>query len=131
MGMFDYVRSSYNLGEEFTDRELQTKEIEKYIGGTMSHYWIDPAGQLFVTDYRDTHDLVENPQPALDEPKWWNPPFKYVPNGNHGTVSPVYLTDYVTVYPSNWKGEIEDWPRMRLHLIDGKLQDFKEIRRSK
>jgi hypothetical protein len=124
MGLFDYVRSSYNLGEHFTETELQTKEIEKYIGGSMSHYWIDPSGQLFLIDYRDTHDLVDKPAPVLDAPKWWGIPFEYVPNGKHGKVSPVYLTDYVVVYPSDWKGDYKDWPECRIHLINGKLQDY-------
>ena len=29
MWMFDYVRSSYNLGEQFTNVECQTKDIEE------------------------------------------------------------------------------------------------------
>ena len=37
MGMFDYFRSSYDLGEQFVDVECQTKDIEDGIGGTMSH----------------------------------------------------------------------------------------------
>ena len=28
MGMFDYVRSSYDLGEHFTNTRCQTKDIE-------------------------------------------------------------------------------------------------------
>ena len=35
MGMMDYLRSSYDLGPQFTNIELQTKEIEDCIGGTM------------------------------------------------------------------------------------------------
>jgi len=124
VGLFDYVRSSYNLGEHFTDTELQTKDMERYIGGTMSNYWIDPSGQLFLIDYRDTQDLIEKPAPILDSPKWWNFPFKYQPNGNHGKVSPVYLTDYVVVYPSNWKGKDENWPECRIHFKLGKIQDY-------
>ena len=43
--MMDFFRSSYDLGEQFTDVELQTKDIEDYgIGGTMSQYWLDPHG---------------------------------------------------------------------------------------
>ena len=33
--MFDYLKSSYDLGPQFTDVQLQTKDIEEYgIGGT-------------------------------------------------------------------------------------------------
>lgn len=122
--MFDYLRSSYNLGKQFTEVELQTKDIERYLGGTMTHYWIDPSGQLFVIDYKDTHDLVEKPPKPLDAPKWYGLPFEYVPNGNHGKVSPVYLTNYVVVYPSIWKGKSEDWPECRIHFKLGKIQDY-------
>ena len=124
MGLYDYVRSSYNLGEHFTDTELQTKDIERCIGGSMSHYWIDPSGQLFVLNYTNTHDLVDKPPKPLDAPKWWGIPFEYVPNGNHGKVSPVYLTDYVVVYPSDWKGDYKDLPECRIHFKLGKIQDY-------
>ena len=59
MGLFDYVRSSYNLGEQFTNVELYTKEIEDDIGGTMSHYWLDTKGYLYFIDYSHTADFVE------------------------------------------------------------------------
>ena len=124
MGLFDYVRSSYNLGKQFTDTELQTKDIERGLGGTLSHYWINPSGQLFLIDYRDTQDLIDKPATVLDSLKWWYFPFEYQPNGNHGKVSPVYLTDYIVVYPSNWKGVPEDWPECRIHLKLGKIQDY-------
>lgn len=78
-------------------------------------------------DYRDTHDIVETPPLLLDSPKWWNPPFTYVPNGKHGKVSPVYLTDYVVVYPSRWEGDWVDWPECRIHLINGKIQEFNYV----
>ena len=38
MGMFDYFRSSYDLGEQFTNVVCQTKDIEDGIGGTMTDY---------------------------------------------------------------------------------------------
>ena len=57
--MFDYLRSSYNLGEQFTNTRLQTKDIEDGIGGTMSQYWISPDGILYYIDYTHTADFVE------------------------------------------------------------------------
>ena len=57
MGMFDTLRSSYDLGPGFWDKELQTKDL----GAFMSHYWIDPAGRLFRINYDGTHDWDINP----------------------------------------------------------------------
>tara|TARA_B100000925_G_C21721055_1_gene350923 strand:- start:73 stop:210 length:138 start_codon:yes stop_codon:yes gene_type:complete len=43
MGMFDTIRSSYDLGPGFWNKELQTKDLESI----MATYWIDPLGQFF------------------------------------------------------------------------------------
>ena len=59
MGMFDYFHSSYDLGETFTNVICQTKDIEEGYGGTMTDYWLDPAGRLWRPDYRDTHTFEE------------------------------------------------------------------------
>ena len=129
MAMFDYFRSSYDLGEQFTDVELQTKDIEDFgIGGTMSQYWLDKAGYLYYIDYSHTADfevINEFDEDYNDLHKWCN--FKWVPNGNHGKVSPVYLTKYIEVYPSIWDGEWKDWPRLRLHFKYGRLVDYDDI----
>ena len=125
MGMFDYFRSSYDLGEEFTEVELQTKDIEDGIGGTMSYYWLDPHGYLYHIDYSHTADLkiYEPGDPEYnDDLKWLN--FEWVPNGNHGKVSPWLITKYVEVYPSTWEGQWEDWPRCRIHFKYGRLMDY-------
>ena len=127
--MFDYIRSSYNLGEQFTEVELQTKDIEDYgIGGTMSQYWLDPGGYLYYIDYSHTADFVElkeGDEGYDNERKLLN--FKWISNGNHGKVKPWVLTKYVEVYPSGWEGKWEDWPRCRLHFKYGKLIDFEIV----
>ena len=123
--MFDYFRSSYDLGEEFTEVELQTKDIEDGIGGTMSHYWLDPHGYLYHIDYSHTADLkiYEPGDPEYnDDLKWLN--FEWVPNGNHGKVSPWLITKYVEVYPSTWEGQWEDWPRCKIHFKYGRVVDY-------
>jgi hypothetical protein len=129
MGMFDYVRSSYDLGEQFTNVECQTKDIEEYgIGGTMSHYWLDPHGYLYYIDYWQTADFVElkeGDEGYNEKQKLFN--FQWIPNGNHGKVTPWYLTKYIEVYPSIWKGEWKDWPRLRLHFRCGKLLDYEDV----
>ena len=122
--MFDYVRSSYNLGEEFTEVELHTKDIEDGIGGTMSHYWLDPQGYLHHIDYSHTADFVElqeGDDGYNDKMKFLN--FQWIPNGNHGKVRPWYLTKYVEVYPATWDGQWENWPRCRIHFKCGKIMD--------
>jgi len=57
MGMFDYFRSSFDLGPDLTNVECQTKDIEEGISGTMTQYWLDPHGYLYVIDYSNTQDL--------------------------------------------------------------------------
>jgi len=131
MGMFDYVRSSYNLGEQFTEVELQTKDIEDYgIGGTMSDYWLDPHGYLYFIDYSQTSDFVElkeGDEGYNDEKLFLN--FKWIPNGNKGKVRPWMITKYIEVYPAKWDGQWEDWPRCRIHFKYGRLMDFEDVTR--
>jgi hypothetical protein len=128
MGMFDYFRSSYDLGEQFTNVVCQTKDIEDGIGGTMTDYWLDPAGQLWYPSYTGTHTFEEIPE---DDERYntthhfFN--FEWIPTGAHGKYQPFYITKYVEVYPSNWKGNWEDWPRLRLHFRCGILQDYTDV----
>jgi len=128
MGMMDFVRSSYDLGEQFTDTRLQTKDIEDGIGGTMSQYWISPDGVLYHIDYSHTADfeiINEGDEGYNKERKFLN--FYWVPNGNHGKISPWMITKYIEVYPEQWEGKWEDWPRLKLHFRYGKLQDYEDI----
>ena len=127
MGMFDYVRSSYDLGEQFTNTRLHTKDIEDGIGGTMTDYWLSPSGQLFYIDYSHTADFVELKEgdDGYHEVALFN--FRWIPNGNHGRVVACYLTKYISVYPEQWKGKWEDWPTLKLHFKNGKLQDYENI----
>ncbi len=127
MGMFDYLKSSYDLGPQFTDVILQTKDIEEGYGGTMSHFYIDPSGYLWVGNYTGTSTLkvYEEGNPKYNpEFKWQN--WEWVPTGEHGKWRVHPLTKYVKVYPAQWAGKWEDWPRLRLHFKSGKLQDFTE-----
>ena len=125
MGMFDYVRSSYNLGEHFTNTQCQTKDIEECYSGAMSQYWIAPDGNLYLIDYSHTADFIElkegdegysEKMPLLN--------FTWIPNGSHGKVTPYLLTKYIEIYPERWDGDWEDWPRLKLHFLNGVLQDY-------
>jgi len=128
MGMYDTVHSSYNLGEQFTDVELQTKDIEDGIGGTMTNYWLSPDGVLYHIDYSGTADFekIEEGEKDYNERLGFLN-FRWVPNGNRGKITPCYITRYVEVYPSGWKGQWEDWPRCRLHFRCGKLLDYEDV----
>ena len=131
MGMFDYFRSSYDLGERFTNVICQTKDIEDGIGGTMTDYWLDPSGQLWYPDYRgtNTYETIEESDPRYDSKRGFLN-FEWVPTGNKGKVVPLLITKYVEIYPENWKGNWEDWPRLKLHFRYGKLQDYTKITRN-
>jgi len=128
--MFDYVRSSYNLGEHFTNVECQTKEIEDFYSGTMSHYWIDPAGYLWSSDYTGTSsmEIYEEGHPNYNsERPWLN--FAWIPTGVHGKYRVHMITKYVEIYPSGWEGSWEEWPRCRIHFKDGKVVEYKHVTR--
>ena len=124
--MFDYLRSSYDLGPEFTNVRCQTKDIEEGIGGTMSQYWLSPDGQLYWIDYSHTADFVELKEgdEGYREGKLGFLNFKWIPNGTHGKVRPMNITKYITVYPEQWEGKWEDWIECRIHFKEGKLQDY-------
>jgi len=128
MGMYDTFKSSYNIGEEFTNVICQTKDIDDFCGGTMTDYWLSPDGVLWGPMYTNTHELkvLEEGDPEYNEKlKFLN--FKWIPTGNHGRFKPYNLTKYIEIYPVDWKGDYNDRPRMRLHFRNGILQDFTKI----
>jgi hypothetical protein len=125
--MFDYLRSSYDLGEQFTEVVLHTKDIEDGIGGTMTDYWLDPNGQLWYPSYIGTHtfeEISEDDERYEPVKKLFN--FEWIPTGVHGKYQPCMITKYVEVYPANWEGSWESWPRLRIHFKYGKLQDYED-----
>ena len=89
MGLYDTVRSSYNLGPELTECELQTKDLTC----VMEDFWISPVGELFTINYAGTADLVPDPECKR---RFW--PYKWEPNGNHGRVLPSNHTGDVRLY---------------------------------
>lgn len=126
--MFDVIKSSYDLGENFTNVELQTKDIEEGIGGTLTHYWISPDGVLWRPDYTGTNtfEIIEEDDERYD-PKHLFLNYEWVPTGEHGKYQPYLLTKYITTYPSNWDGKWEDWPRLKIHFRSGIIQDYEDI----
>ena len=126
--MFDFFRSSYDLGEQFTNVECQTKDIDDFIGGSMTHYWLDPKGVLWYPDYIGTNEfhVIEEDDPRYNSERLFLN-FEWIPTGQHGKYQPHLITKYVEIYPADWKGKWEDWPRLKLHFRKGVLQDFEDI----
>ncbi len=128
--MFDYVRSSYDLGEHFTNVECQTKDIEDCYSGTMSHFWIDPDGYLWCGDYTGTAamEIYEEGHPKYNPDRQiFN--FGWVSTGVHGKYRVHPITKYVEIYPSDWKGHYDDWPRCIVHFKYGRVIEYEHITR--
>jgi len=118
MGMFDTIRSSYDLGPGFK-KDLQTKDLEC----CMCDYWISPSGQLFEVDYSGTQDFIDIPKEERKFP--WNV-FKSVPNGRHGKVKPVILFRVIEVYPAQWDCYYSPFPRKLILFDDGIIKSVKD-----
>lgn len=123
MGMMDFFRSSYDLGEHFTNTRCQTKDIDNM----MSDFWLSPSGQLYYINYSHTADFVELKEGDEGYSDMGLLNFKWIPNGTHGKVSPFYLTKYISIYPERWEGEWKEWPTLKLHFKYGKLMDYEDI----
>ena len=124
MGLYDEIRSSYDLGEQFTDVEMQTKGL----ACAMCRYWISPDGCLYELTYRETHDFVElkeGDDGYNDEFALFN--FHWKPTGKHGKVEPCYVTDYVRAYPARWDGPYDDCPEVIIHFKHGKVIDYETL----
>ena len=129
MGMFDYFRSAYDLGEQFTNVTCQTKDIEEFgIGGSMTEYWLDPAGKLWYPSYigTNTFEIIEEDDPRYSEKhKFLN--YEWIPTGKHGKFVPHEITKYIEIYPEKWGGRWEDCPVLKIHFKRGILQDYEEV----
>ena len=122
--MFDYVKCSASIGA-LTDVVCQTKTVEKVIHGTMSFYWIDPSGQMYIVDYTGTTDFRENCD-SDDAPIWLH--YHMVPSGNKGKVSPYLLTGDVVIYDSVTQADgYNEWTYCKLQIEEGILQNFRYI----
>ena len=116
MGMFDWFRSSYDLGEPFTETVCQSKTFNERYRGFLDFYWLDPSGRLWIRDDKNTHDMVESDEELLG--------FYFVTNGSHGKVKPCQLSKTVVVYPQEYDGQWQDWPECSLTFLKGKLQNY-------
>jgi len=129
MGMFDYITSSCDLGEQFTNVSCQTKDIEDHgFGGTMTSFWINPAGRLFYSCYRGTSNFI-----LLDEEHPdYNPDcqflnYQWEKTGSRGRFISYPITKYIKIYPERWDGVWDEWPTLKLHFKEGKLLDYTDV----
>jgi hypothetical protein len=119
MGMFDTIKSSYDLGPRY-EKELQTKDLDC----AMRHYWIDPLGRLFLINDSQTADFVEIKEGDKEYDSkhlWCN--FVWVPNGNHGKVQPVYHYGVVEVYPAVWDCKYSSYPSCKIFFRYGIIEE--------
>ena len=127
MGLFDYVRCAAPLDDRVGPQDVfQCKDLDC----CMETYWVDPGGHLWRLDESGTYDIVEEPEEDIlraRENREWLPPFRPVPNGNHGRVLPYRLTRTIRIYPSDWSSKVKDrsrhsdWPEYELVFRDGEL----------
>ena len=122
MGMFDTIKSSMDIGE-LTDVACQTKDMDSH-GGSMSFFWIDPAGNLWRPDYQGTHSIeyIDDDSVSI-----WNR-IKHVKTGVNGKLQRFYITDYITIYDAKtYPDGLTELVYCKLHFILGKLQSFEYI----
>jgi len=111
MGMYDTIRSSFNLGKGL-EGELQTKSLDCL----MAEYWISPAGELYEIDYSGTQDFHMNPE---EDTALWKA-VQWIPNGNHGRVRATRHWGLVEAYASQIK-DTNEWPTCFITFCDGKI----------
>lgn len=115
MGMFDTIYNNFDIGPGFTNRELQTKAFESFMG----YFWLDPLGQLYEIDYTATHDFIEEPDADSKHP-WLK--YKWVPNGNRGKIKPVDYWGLAVVYPAKWDCHYAPFPECKLYFRKGMVE---------
>lgn len=134
MGLFDYLRCAAPLDDRVGPEDVfQTKDLDC----CMDTYWVDPCGHLWRVDESETYDIVEEDAAEVlraRENRKWLPPFRPVPNGNNGKITPHLLTRTILIYPSDWRSKVKDklhysdWPEYELTFRDGELVLFQTLR---
>lgn len=112
MGMFDRVFSSYDFGEQFRYNDLQTKCLEQLL----YDYWISPKGELFLINTIKCSKLVFSDEYSFG--------FAQEPTGENGTITPVYHTGFIRLYPARWDGDYDSWPEIRVSFVNGKVSKW-------
>ena len=121
--MFDTIYNNFDIGPGFTNKELQTKAFDSFMG----HFWLDPLGRLYEIDYSGTHDFDETP---IDESKPWTG-FRWIPNGTRGVVRPMDYWGTAVVYPATWDAHYAAYPECRLYFRNGVVEVVTHINKCK
>ena len=114
--MFDEVKCSAHIGE-LTNVITQTKDIsdDYWEGGTMSFYWIDPAGYIWATDYTGSYDF-----------QLINGRYTPVKNKNKGRLYIPNITKNIEIYDCKVHADgYVDTVICELRMNQGKLINYK------
>lgn len=122
MGMFDTIINSYKpVGKEFHHVPLQTKSLDS----CMDTYWINPNGELYKIDLSGCVEFEENPAYNADvdyvRAGMWISPIISVSTGQHGKVSPYYMTKKIHAYTTT---DDEYWIDVWFYFKLGQLQTY-------
>ena len=117
MSLFDTVKCSYNIGE-LTNVECQSKNIDDW-GGTMTFYWIDPAGYFWTPNYAGTYDFVDTG--VKNGIQYYDT----TPNGNHGKYVHVPMTRCIEIYRCDTQADgYTECTMAFLEFYRGKMTDW-------
>ena len=121
--MYDFVRCSCTIDPTFSGIN-KTCDIKSF-GGTMNTYWISPSGSLHFIDYTDTASFVElKPGDVHYNHYKKHLNFHWVPNGNHGKITPVFSTRTIHIQPVKWCGNPIQIPRASIHFHNGLVDEI-------
>ena len=100
------INNYYELGPQF-DGELKTRNLHD----NEDYFWISPNGEFFEFY-------------TLDSFKYEGEPLTKLPTGKHIKLKPKVFSDDILVSPAQYHGTSEAGVTARLHIVDGKIQDF-------
>ena len=100
------INNYFKLGPQF-DGKLQTRNLHD----NDDFFWISPNGEFFEFY-------------SLDTFRYEGEPLAKLATGKNIKLKPKIFSDDIVVFPEPVAGSSEGWPEARLHIVDGKIQDF-------
>ena len=100
------INNYFPLGPQF-DGELTTRQLHD----NEDFFWISPKGEFFEFYTLDTFEYGGEPLTKL-------------PTGKNIKLKPKIFSDDIVVEPAHRHGTSEGCPAARLHIINGKIEDF-------
>ena len=128
MGMFDNVKSDYDLPEALPGVRYQTKSFgDGYVGGFMDDYTITKEGKLIF--HNTTYEVVpEEERPYWGKPEWKKNPLMQVCGSMRVASVKDEELDFhgiINIY-TEFQGE---WFEYEIKFTDGVVVDAKRIYR--